>query len=156
MSSLDRFWNFKLVLRGATADNRSADSDGEDVDLEPISVPFIATSNRVHPHQSADLLEEFGQLDDVIELAAREVGLEQSSQQQPMSKLPEPFVIPTPAELDELPLTELRSLRRKLALEFHPDRASGRLDGGLGQTMGRCNCLIDDAINRKKHQAGGS
>ena len=149
MSGIDRFWNFKLVLKERQAGEHLDSFDvGNHVD-PPISAPFVPPSE-VKPLTSPIMYVEefyFSEITDEPLVPLSEPA--EVSMVAAEAVATKPFIYPTAAELDAMNIEELSRLRRTLALEIHPDRM-GANSSDDGSKMGHCNQLIDDAISRKR------
>ena len=152
MSPFDQFWSFKLVLEERLG-SRDTDQIETSEDRGPaITAPFVEVTTSPPMAASLKDVEQYYLTDEKVEpavAAVAAVAAKIDSLPKPPVKKPKPFVLPSAAELDRLTVGELRQLRRRLALEVHPDRIGSRTVAGQSNIMGRCNRLIDDAISRK-------
>ena len=149
MSGLDRYWSFKLVLKDAVdSDLVSENQEGPGIS---ISVPFLAKNSlSSQPAPSVDTQKLYW-LEETMELAEPTNGVDAAIVAAQSLPPQEPvFVQPSADELEKLSISELSSLRRRLAVMVHPDRIGKAADLTQQNAMGICNQMIDAAIRKKQ------
>ena len=149
MSALDQFWSFKLVLEERLGSRDKDQFEAREDHRPAIIAPFVeATKSQPMAGSSKDV-ERYYLTDDMVDQTVEVVAPSVEMPPEPPTKEAKPFTLPSAVELDRLSVRELRQLRRRLALEVHPDRIGSQAVAGQTDLMGHCNRLIDDAIGRK-------
>ena len=145
MSAIKQFWSFKQILRGAEQDEEFYDDQDHANNPPSFSKPFLA-------NQAAGQPKMLSELHQWLEVSPTESNLKQkeaSDEDFRSGEVKQKLVMPTSEDLEALNVTELRRLRRHLALQFHPDRLLGESGEGIDGAMMRCNQMIDEAIAQR-------